>query len=221
MFSDLDSATRGRQGVRLAASVGAHLILLAWLLHVAAPQIIVPTSIQRGAYGKQVTSIYWPAPDTATSGTNSEEAGPEKAVSSRKLALPVRAKKTEQPSQDLRQSQLQAEAGTASPSAPSAGSPYGSLYHGPLDGHDVRPALPLRTMDPVVDPSGVEGSVVVEITIDEKGKIVQKVVIQSLAPAVDAMVLAALNDWEFRPATRDGVPIASKQDVYYHFPIRR
>ena len=42
--------------------------------------------------------------------------------------------------------------------------------------------------------------------------------IQSLAPAVDSKVLAALENWRFRPATRNGAPIASKQDVYYHFP---
>ena len=28
----------------------------------------------------------------------------------------------------------------------------------------------------------------------------------------------ALDNWRFRPATRNGVAIASKQDVYYHFP---
>ncbi len=42
--------------------------------------------------------------------------------------------------------------------------------------------------------------------------------IQSLGATVDARVLAALADWRFRPATRDGLAIASKQDVYYHFP---
>jgi TonB family protein len=56
------------------------------------------------------------------------------------------------------------------------------------------------------------------VTIDEKGNIVQKVVIQSLAPAVDSKVLEALDNWRFRPATRNGLAIPSKQDVFYHFP---
>lgn len=59
---------------------------------------------------------------------------------------------------------------------------------------------------------------IVEITIDEKGNIVEKTVVRSLVPAVNLKVLAALENWRFRPATRDGVPIPSKQDVYYHFP---
>ena len=65
-----------------------------------------------------------------------------------------------------------------------------------------------------------EGSVVVEITIDDKGNIVQKTILQSLGPLVDAKVLAALENWHFSPATRNGVAIPSKQDVYYHFKPR-
>jgi len=45
-------------------------------------------------------------------------------------------------------------------------------------------------------------------------------VVQSLGPAIDGKVLAALENWHFHPATRDGVPIASKQDVVYHFKPR-
>jgi TonB family protein len=65
-----------------------------------------------------------------------------------------------------------------------------------------------------------EGNVVIEITIDESGGIVNKTVVQSMGPAIDAQVLAALENWRFRPATRDGVPIPSKQDVVYHFKPR-
>jgi hypothetical protein len=36
-------------------------------------------------------------------------------------------------------------------------------------------------------------------------------------PAIDEKVLAALESWHFHPATRDGIPIPSKQDVHYHF----
>ena len=46
----------------------------------------------------------------------------------------------------------------------------------------------------------------------------QKIVLQSLGPAVDERVLAALEKWHFTPASKNGVPIPSKQDVYYHFP---
>ena len=82
----------------------------------------------------------------------------------------------------------------------------------------------MTTFEPLVSPDdlrgGSEGNVVIEITIDEAGNIVNKTVVQSLGPAIDAKVLAALENWHFHPATRDGVPIPSKQDVVYHFKPR-
>jgi TonB family protein len=107
-------------------------------------------------------------------------------------------------------------------SAPPAGSPYGSLPSGLYSGQEVRPALPIVSVDPAIEPwdlpSGVEGNVIVEITIDEAGNIVQENLVQGLTPRIDGKVLEAIVKWHFRPATRDGVAIASKQDVYYHFP---
>ena len=97
------------------------------------------------------------------------------------------------------------------------------MLTGPAFGHEVRPALPVISFDPVIGtadlPNGIEGSVIVEITIDDAGNVVEKAVIQSLTPAIDSKVLAAVAQWHFRPATSDGVAIASKQDVYYHFPL--
>ena len=97
----------------------------------------------------------------------------------------------------------------------------GTVLEGPLNGDEIRPALPVVAPDPIVASSeldGLQGDVVIEVTIDEKGNIIQKVVIQSLAPAVDSKVLEALENWRFRPATRNGLAIPSKQDVFYHFP---
>jgi protein TonB len=65
---------------------------------------------------------------------------------------------------------------------------------------------------------GITGDVIVEITIDSAGNITDMKVLQSFNPPVDQRVLAALKKWHFLPATRNGVPIPSKQDVHYHFP---
>jgi TonB family protein len=112
------------------------------------------------------------------------------------------------------------ETASARPGGPAAGSLYGSLSYGTFAGPEIRPALPVVSPDPVFgsNAAGIEGDVIVEITIDETGTIVQKVVVQSLGPSIDERVLAALEKWHFTPASKNGVPIPSKQDVYYHLP---
>ena len=89
-------------------------------------------------------------------------------------------------------------------------------------GSEVRPALPEVFPDPDVDraslPSSVKGDVIVEITIDERGNVVEERLLTGVDPGVDEKVIAALRNWHFLPATSDGVPIPSKQDVHFHFP---
>jgi protein TonB len=103
-----------------------------------------------------------------------------------------------------------------------AGSSAGSSLEGDLSGDDVKPALPSVFPDPRIPrselPNGVQGDVIVEITIDTQGNVVEAKLLQGLGHGVDEKVIAVLHDWHFRPATRNGVAIASKQDVHYHFP---
>jgi protein TonB len=60
--------------------------------------------------------------------------------------------------------------------------------------------------------------VIVEVTIDAQGAVVEEKLLQGLGPGVDERVISALRDWRFRPATRNGVAISSKHDVHFHFP---
>ena len=97
------------------------------------------------------------------------------------------------------------------------------MYRGSLSGDDVRPALPTTTSDPVVYPWQLPdygGNEVIEITIDRSGAIVDKKVLVSLGPDIDSKCLAALDNWHFQPATRNGAPIASKQDAVFPFRAR-
>jgi TonB family protein len=141
------------------------------------------------------------------------------------LAWKRRAKGTKSGKRELPRPKLGSDTETSLPGqavqARPAGSPLGTVLEGPLTGEEVRPALPVVSPDPVVGTSeldGLQGDVVVEVTIDERGNIIQKIVLQSLAPSIDGKVLEALENWRFRPATRNGVAIPSKQDVFYHFP---
>jgi len=102
-----------------------------------------------------------------------------------------------------------------------AGSPNGSLFSGPGKGIEAVPAIPLHFPDPDVYPwqvSDVRGDVIIEITIDEKGSVSDTRLLQSLKQDVDEKCIATLRNWRFRPAMVDGMAIASRQDVHFHFP---
>jgi TonB family protein len=210
MFSQLHPAAPKRQAASLSISLAIHLLFLGWLLHSPAPIFVAPLSVAKGESGSSLTRIYF----GGDSGVTQEQPKPLTLQQPPKIASPHR----------LEPPAAKREAGneiaTARPGGPAAGSLYGSLSYGTFTGPEIRPALPIVSPDPAFgsDAAGIEGDVIVEITIDEAGAIVQKIVLQSLGPAVDQKVLAALENWRFTPASKNGVPIPSKQDVYYHFP---
>ena len=210
----------------LHASLVLHGALLLWLLHSPRPIFVAPSSVLRGMGGATVTHLYWPAQHE---GSDSHAANlPERDPASRsepKLQFPKQATQTLAANQELTQPLTASDSSAAQgASARSAGSPFGSLSEGPESGHDIRPALPVATFEPVLASAALtdvaEGNCVVEITIDESGAVVAQSVVQSMGAAIDEAVLAAVSHWRFQPATRDGVPIPSKQDVVYHFKPR-
>ena len=58
---------------------------------------------------------------------------------------------------------------------------------------------------------------VVDIVIDEDGKVVDTHVDQGLGHRVDEAVTAVLQTWTFTPATKGGKPVASQQQLLFHF----
>ncbi len=205
MFASIQSGDRRRSNRVRAACIALHWLLLAFILRGPTPQFLTPNSVAQGRSAR-ATPLYFPA-----------RTEPQEAASSRaRLTLPTYSRRA----QRAEEKALQGESQNASPAQPSTGSPYGSGVGGPLFGPEVRPALPVVSVEPKIGPQelkGAEGDVIVEITIDDHGKIIEKKLVQSLTPDVDSRVLAALEGWQFSPATRNGVPIPSRQDVSYHF----
>ena len=207
------SADRKRR-IILAGSVALHLCLLAWLVHTPPAEFIAPTFLRQGRFGTSSSPIYY-------------EGSPEVARThlplARHLTLKPSVRKSAPrpaPDQTILSNSQKDEATLLAREVPS-GNPYGSLSYGTLNGPDVRPALPVFFPDPVVDISevpGGQGDVVVEITIDDQGNVIQENLVRGLSQSIDQRVMASILRWRFRPATKNSVPIASKQDVYYHFP---
>jgi TonB family protein len=226
MFTPIQTGAR-RPRLALYGSVAAHALLLLWLLHPASPKLVASSFVVNGDHGTYIAHVYWPsqptpAPTDASAGT---AAADSRQQLNARITWKRRAKAAKATQQELPRPKIGLDDQTSAPGqaaqARPAGSPLGTVLEGPLTGEEVRPALPVLSPDPHVaadELGSLQGDVIVEVTIDEKGNIVQKVVVQSLAPAIDSKVLEALDNWRFRPATRNGVAIASKQDVYYHFP---
>ncbi|HEY6338011.1 MAG TPA: energy transducer TonB [Candidatus Sulfotelmatobacter sp.] len=232
MFAQFRSTTSQRQKI-LWSSLAAHGLLLAWLLHTPEPELLTPVSIAHGRGGNSLTRLYWPSknpddskyssPDRATQKYRRQRMGHEKLVLKQNTQV---AKLTAPPvtfsppsAEDQSKTATLSNQGHGAP----AGLPYGTLIGGPRFGDEVRPALPVSTADPVAYPWELqdhEGNVVVEVTIDEKGDIVNKTVLESMGPKLDGKALAALESWRFHPATRNGAPISSKQDCIFHFRAR-
>lgn len=212
MFSQINSGMAKRQAACLSASLTLHFVMLAWFLHGPAPIFVAPSGVRRGDNGRALTKIYF----GGKSGVSQDNPLPS-------LTLPEPARiakghrlKPLPPKMNLG-NELTASARN---NQPAGGSPYGSLSYGRLSGPEVRPALPVVSPDPIAgqDLAGLTGDVIVEITIDEVGNVVDMRLLQGIDPAADQKVMGVLKRWHFAPATRDGVPIPSKQDVYYHFP---
>jgi protein TonB len=71
--------------------------------------------------------------------------------------------------------------------------------------------------DLAVLPHGTRGDVVIDIVIDEDGKVVDTKVDQGLGHGLDEAVLAIVQTWTFYPATKAGKPVASAQQLLFHF----
>ncbi len=203
-------ARRQRWGFSVVVSTGIHIVVLAFLCWPALPFFVQPNLVAHGEGGNETlasTVLY--VPNDISFLTE-----PHPAL----LHLPARTK--------MRKSQLRKRSNTLDIEKPGnaveAGSMLGSGYDGPASGDEVKPALPATVQDfkiPRSDlPIGLHGDVIVEITIDAEGKVVAEKLLRGVDAGVDERVIAAVRDWRYRPATRNGVPIPSKRDVYFHFP---
>jgi len=217
VFEQLPDNRRIAARVALGASLAAHLIALFFLLRQPAPVFVRPQQVMAGAHGTAVTNLYLPY-------DRGRHSNPP--LEARVTAPPPKKSKVpaDKRIQALLKAQIKADfqqPGEAVQSAP-AGTPFGSSADGPTEGREIRPALPVAFANPDISrsdlPPGVQGDVIVEVTIDARGNIVSKRILQRIGYGIDEKVLAALEGWRFTPATQDGVPIPSQHDIHFHFP---
>ena len=64
---------------------------------------------------------------------------------------------------------------------------------------------------------GTKGDVILDIVINENGKISDLKLVQGIEQKIDETVIATIRQWVFNPANRNGQPVASEQELRFHF----
>jgi protein TonB len=106
-------------------------------------------------------------------------------------------------------------------SSPASAVPDSSTGSDSWGSGSIQIALTTYSPSPAPDlsvlPHGVQGDVVVDVTIDPSGKVADLAVLHTLGYGIETSVIGTLRTWTFRPATKDGNPIASVQELHFHF----
>ena len=213
-------ASRFRRHGAVGVSVAAHLALLA-VIAFHNPRVIdlSPAWLAYGDGSHTYRLIYFPP------AAQNADVPPDTA----KLMFPPRATKPRprpqsqppKPAPEPQQAMVNADAEAGDHNS-HAGSPLGTMIDGPITGHEVHVAYPVVYPDPPVErsalPRDLVGDVVIEVTIDSQGIVVETRIVQAIGHGVDEKIEATLRRWHYQPATLDGAPVASRHDVHFHFP---
>jgi TonB family protein len=217
VFTGLQPTSSGfRRYGAVEVSVAAHLAVLGVLVfHNAKVIDLSPASLAYGDSSHTYQLIYFPP--------SAQNDTPPNAA---KLLFPRQANKARprpqaQPPKPAPEPQPVADADAGDHDA-HAGSPLGTMIDGPITGHEVHVAYPTVYPNPPVDraalPRDLVGDVVIEVTIDSQGNVVETKIVQAIGHGIDEKIEATLRQWHYQPATLDGTPVASRHDVHFHFP---
>jgi TonB family protein len=216
MFEEMPWPGRKRWSASIVASFAVHIALVLALLYKSAPLFLIPSDVALGIPGSSgsVSIIY-----LAPVGAEQTRSAPDKPQLTLRAALP---KKLKPPKIETKPEPEQATADNAAEQTARGGSPFGRVPGSPITGEEVIPALPEVFPDPAISradlPAGVQGDVIVEVTIDSQGNVVETKLLQGIGYGVEQKVLDVLQRWHFRPAMRYGVTIASQHIVHFHYP---
>lgn len=221
MLTSLSPDSSLKQPVTCIASVCMQFALLALLCGVSSVQMSRPSIRPAAERADLATPIYFqrepvappstPAPASAESHL---EAKPPSAV---KSATQQEVNTQTETSSD---SSAQEEQGLAPfPSWRMNSMPNGfTMMH-----HQIKTALPVFTPDPPIlhgeVPASARGKdVVLDVVIDDQGSIVQVQVLQGVGYGVEESIVQTLRRWIFVPAKVNGVAVASRRQLRFHFP---
>lgn len=195
---------RSRPSAALSSSLALHVCAVVLIVVIArfGPKLAYPVHLPGTAHGERMMLAYTLGGQPQPASTPSLHSTPTRAVQKR----PTRAT-SPAPVAPSHAAQSEAGPGVSGDSA--------------LGDENLRVALPQVHPRPSPDlsslPHGTAGNVIVDIVIDDTGKVTETKLVRGLGGAIDDTVVATLRQWTFAPATKDGQPVASEQEVLIHY----
>jgi len=191
-------------GWRLAGSAVLHAALLV-LLFRAGHFVRVRTFLPGTPQGTHIDLTYLPGGSPPAAPNSVRKQAPATAEKSR---LPLPPKLTPAPP-------------APSPVSASSSAHTNASSNNALGSDDIQIALTTYSPSPKPDlsrlPRGAQGEVVLDVTIDPTGQVADLQILATLGYGVDGAVVDTVRTWKFSPATKDGVPVASVQELHFHY----
>lgn len=184
-----------------------HLLILGVLVH-QSRSWIAPIRLPGNEHGTNLMVTYLPGRAPVQASTPNTKTEPKQAATNTPLPNP--------PTQKLKPDP--ASPNTNSPASPNPDSTTGtdSLGEGNIN-IALATYFPTPKPDLSVLPHGTKGDVILDVVIDTAGKIADIKMTSGLGHGIDETVIATVQQWTFHPATRDGQPVASEQELHFHY----
>jgi protein TonB len=193
------------KSVAIAATL--HLIVLAAIVHRSTPWI-APVRLPGTEQGHNLVLAYLPGRAPAPAVAATPKTPPQ--LTELKHPLPKLAALTPQ--------RVEPSPNTNSPTSQNPDSATGADA---LGSGNINIALlsffPTPKPDLSALPRGTRGDVIIDVVIDAAGKISDLKMTSGLGYGIDETVIATVQQWTFRPATRNGQPVASEQELHFHY----
>ena len=189
-------------------SLSAHLIFFGMLVY-SKPLHVAPLTLAGDDHGSRYVLAYLPGHAQAPKGAPA----PRKVPKTVKHAPETPAL----PAPEIDTAKI-ANPNTTSPvsATPDSTSGTDSLGNGDIS-IAVLKASPRPRPDLSQLPRGSAGDVVLDAVIGPDGSIEKLTLVRGLGHGIDEVVIAAVQAWTFLPATKDGKPIASEQELHFHY----
>jgi protein TonB len=189
------------------ASMSLHILLVAALVHQSASWV-APIRLPGSPHGANLLLTYSPGRAPLQASVPNAKTQPKQAETTTPLPAPPQAK-------------LKETVASPNTSSPASAQPDSAAGADSLGSGNINIALVSYFPTPKPDlstlPHGTKGDVILDIVIDTTGKIADIKMASGLGHGIDENVIATVQQWTFHPATKDGQPVASEQELHFHY----